>query len=157
MIPATAGEAAAQAVSLPWTVQLGVLAAAMWVVTKVVEMVIALQKSSREDRAHVLAGTANHDSGHVDTDTRIERLRQVQAEVLSTYLQGSVMPILARQTEILEGIRDMSGRHHEALTRLGFELGEMRAQQSRTHEGMHRLTNAVHELLTVVPKRRDDT
>lgn len=132
--------------SLPWSAQLTLLVVAMFIAGKLVELVISLLKAAKNDAPP-----------QIDSDSRIEVLRRVQGEVLSTYLQGSIAPILLRQTEILEALRSMSGQHHEALTRLGFVVDEMRAQQTRTHEGVHRLSNAIHDLIATVPKRRDDS
>ncbi len=137
--------------SLPWTAQLALFVVAMWGATKIVEQVTILFKVMK-------AGSDTGSGIHPPPadENRVELLRKLQAEVLSTYLQGSVLPILARQTEILEGIRGMCGQHHETLTRLTYQIDEMRAQQGRTHDGVHKLTNAVHDLLSSIPKRRDD-
>lgn len=139
----------------PLVTNFAILVAAVWVMMKIVEMIKALREPLVP--SHV----------NPDTDSRIQVLRSTTADVLGAALNSSVLPILNRQTEILQGIQTENGRHHEAMTRLGFEVAEMRAQQQRTHDGVHRLTasvqdgmnkvaGSVHDVLGALPKRSGD-
>lgn len=128
----------------PPIVQFAILAAALWFVTKVLEGV------------NMLLRTAKGGGSSDVQNSRAEALRAIQSEVLTSHLAASVLPLMDRQTEILNELRLASARQTELVTALKFEMGETRAQMLRTHQIMHELVGKVQELISAIPKRLAD-
>ena len=129
---------------MPYSVDFAVVAVAMWVFTQVVKASLSIMEKSK----------ANGNGTDV---------RALHSEVLATQLAVHVVPVLAKQLEVLAKLETVADRQLEAAVEHKFKLGEMSAQLARTHGNVHEmanrvqeLSNRVQELLILLPKRGSD-
>lgn len=70
-------------------------------------------------------------------DQSVDFWRRTNKELLSEALSASVVPILSRQTDILDELKASAARQTEAALKIQFVLEDIRATQERHHENLH--------------------